>query len=248
MKRFNSIIAILLVVIFLGACKDDTGTSPTDESLSFPLAVGNSWTYDVYTLDGNEEKTDTKLGTNKIMIGESVTLDGRSGFLYSEESTIIDEDEDEPILTAISSDSDGLYIYFASFSEEEGNPLNGYSPGWVRMIDFKNSSWEALNIPIDVTEDGTTTKGSLKMTGTSEGEVDVTYKGKSYTAMKFKTTMSINITLTSSEGSFTIDGEDDSYFVIISGIGIFETKSIETDDLTGIKGGEIEMLVDHTLN
>ena len=249
MKELKSILALLAVVLFLGACSDDTVTDPVDETFSFPLAVGNMWTYDVYELDENENMTDVKIGTNKIIIGEAVTLDGRAGFSYSEESTPDDGDEDEPNVSSISSDEDGLYIYFESFSEEEGNPLNGYSPGWVKIIDFKNSSWEALNIPIDVTDDeGNNTKGSLKMTGSSVGKVDVTYKGKSYSAMKFKTTTAINVTITSSEGSFSTDGGDDSYFVIISGIGIFETKSIETDDLTGIKGGEVELLIDHKLN
>lgn len=249
MKKLNSILAILIMVVFLGACSDDdTSTNPTDGTFSFPLASGNTWTYDVYALDENESKTDEKLGTNKIIIGSAVTLDDRSGYLYNEESTIIEEDEDEPTLTAISSDEDGLYMYFDSFSENEENPIFGFSPGWVKMIDFKNNSWESFNMPIDVTEDGVTTKGSLKMIGSSVGKVDVTYKGKSYSAMKFKTTTSINITITYGEGSFSINNESDSYLVIISGIGMFEVKSIETDEETNEKGGEIEILIDHTLN
>lgn len=252
MKRLNSILAILMIVVFLGACsddKDDTGTNPVDETFSFPLASGNSWTYDVYELDENENKTDVKVGTNKIIIGEAVTLDGRAGFNYSEESTPDDGDEDEPNISAMSSDADGLYIYFNNFTEEVGNPLEGITPGWTKVIDFKNQTWESFNFPIDITEEGSTSKGFLKMAGSRIGNIDVTYKGKSYSAVKFKSTMTADITATiEGVGSYNYKVEDDSYYVIISGIGMFEVKSVETDEETEIKGGDIEMLIDHTVN
>jgi hypothetical protein len=249
MKKLKNILALFLFVSLLGACSDDENvTNPTNDGLSFPMAQGNTWTYDVYELDENENMTDVKLGTNKLIIGEAVTIDGRSGFYYTEETTISSEGEDEPNATAMSSDENGLYIYFSSFTDDEENPLIGITPGWTKVIDFKNQTWESLNIPIDISDEGTTTKGSIKMTGSKVGAVNVTYKGKSYTAQRYKSTFAMNITITSPFGSFSIDGEDDSYYVIISGIGMFEVKSIEIDEETEMKGGEVEILVDHTLN
>ncbi len=250
MKRIENIIVLLVLVMLLGACKDDdSSTNPSDESLSFPLAEGNYWMYEVYEIDANESKVGEKTGTNKMIIGKAVTIDGRAGFGFSEESTSVDEDEEDEVnFTAISSDDEGLYIYFSNLTEEEGNPLEGLTPGWTKLIDFKNQTWEALNFPIDEKTDTTALVGFFKMIGSKVGNVEVSYKGKTYDAVKFKTTTILDLAFTADEVTIDFEGEEDSYYVLISGVGIFETKSIETDEETELKGGTIDILVDHNLN
>ena len=78
MKTLNLLISLILLGIFI-SCGDDE-TEVVKQDPLYPLAVGNSWTYDNTNYNGGNPNTTTTQTT----VQSSYTIDGKTGFALSE--------------------------------------------------------------------------------------------------------------------------------------------------------------------
>lgn len=241
MKKLVLFFTAVLLVTFLSSCKEDSTTSPDPEQgTGFPLAAGNWWKYDTYEVDVNGNPLGDLKTTYTTTLGSKITLDGREAY----EMMSSDDGEDEE-KSYISVDNNGVYSYNSPEVDDNGNVTPGL---WVKIVDFKNSSWDIASEPINEEEEGYKQTGTITLKGVRQGTTNVTYKGKSYSATTY-----LNIITTDLTTEILVDEEwevdktmrsDTTNYVFIGGIGFYSSVDF---NLFGILGSsrEKDILIDH---
>ena len=147
----------------------------------------------------------------------------------------------------ISVDDNGVYSYNSPTVDEDGNVTPG---SWWKIVDYKNSNWDIFTEIVNEEDEGYKLTGTNSMKGVRAGTTNVTYKGKSYTATKYLSIISTDLTT-----EILIDEEwtnertmtsDTISYVLVGGIGFFST---ETFNFMGmpVLGRNIDVLIDHNV-
>ncbi|MFN3195932.1 MAG: hypothetical protein ACE364_08290 [Chlorobiota bacterium] len=216
---------------------DDNTTGPSDESISFPLAVGNWWTYNEYSYDAETETQGELLSSSKIEIVEKTTFKGKTAYL-------VETDEDDEFNGSyFSNENNDIWIGGLSFEDDEF----GIAPDWMHFYDSDSDTWEVMNV--DFTNGDSEEEISIKIigTGTKMGETSATINGKSYDGIKFRHVLSSSFT-------FTIFGEKinettttTSDYILLDGVGLYKITTVN-EDVDEEDPNTVEVLTDFMVN
>lgn len=174
------IIIIIALVFAISSCGDDTNNSvnPKPKSTDYSLNKGDTWDYNSYYYDEDENVEINYKSTNEI--GDKETYEGRQAHRFIRHQTF-----NGPIITHISKDDEGVYYYFKKI-EEFAAPLDSVEPGWIKLYDFDKDNWKSYDKEFSFYEYNDEAKAHIVISGSNLGTEDVTYKGKSYVADKYQ--------------------------------------------------------------
>lgn len=180
MKKMIKNLLIIALFIAISSCGDDKSivVNPILKSPDIPLENGNTWGYDGYYYDEDEDVEISYISTNEI--GDKETYEGRQANRFIRHQTY-----NGPIITHISKDEEGVFYYFKKI-EEFATPLDTVEPGWIKLYDFDKDNWKSYDEEFSFYKYKDEAKAHIVISGSNLGTEEVTYKGKSYEANKYQ--------------------------------------------------------------
>ena len=181
-KITTLLLSFVALMLIAGSCDELVLVDESD--FIFPLQQGNSWNYDVYSIDENNEATDEVVSTRTITLGTMESLDDKQAYPLLNSNPPSGELE---FFTHISADEEGIYMYIGELD------LNNFSNkpntdtkipllllGWIKVFDFTSERWDAFFLDYSGVIGGDTVKAKIvkKANLLAENSNRKTIKGK----------------------------------------------------------------------
>lgn len=248
MKKQNVlfIIAAIVLGVFLTSC--DKSTDPEDTGFNYPLQKGNSWNYDVYSLDGMNTATSEVITTHTITLGDMESLDDKEAYPLINSNPATDQME---LFTHISADQQGVYLFIGeldlnNFIQAQETKIPSLTIGWIKVFDYDDKNWESFFIDYNGEIDGKKVKAKIAINGFNEGTKSVSYLSSNYDAIKVKLNLDVEATVESGGNTISQTGVSDIQFEFIDGVGIYSLQQ-NVNEVVGINKGYKEVLTGHSL-
>lgn len=243
-KKITTILMTLLSLMFIATSCDES-VQPGSE-FTFPMQKGNSWSYDVYSLDGNNEATDEVISTRTITLGTMESLDDREAYPLENSNPPSGELE---LFTHISADEEGVYMYIGeldlnNFVDVQETKIPTLTIGWIKVFDFVSNEWEAFFLDYNGEVNGNKVKAKIEINGFNEGISPVNYNSNNYDATKVKINLNVETEVESEGSTISQTGVSDIRFEFIDGIGIYSLQQ-NINEALGIETGYKEVLTGH---
>lgn len=216
---------------------DDNTTGPSDETMSFPLAIGNWWTYNEYSYDAETETQGELLGTSKIEIVEKTTFKGKTAYLIETDA------DDEFNNSYFSNEDNNIWVGGLSFEDDEFD----LAPDWMLFFDSDSDTWEVMNV--DFTNGDSEEEVSIKITGTGTkmGETSATMNGNSYDGIMFRHVLNSTFTFTIFGEKVTETSTTTSDYILLDGVGLYKITTVN-ENVDEEDPNTVEVLTDFMVN
>lgn len=248
MKKQNVLFIVVAIVLSVFVTSCDKSTDPEEASFNYPLQKGNSWNYDVLSLDGMNEATSEVITTHTITLGDMESLDDKEAYPLINSNPATDQME---LFTHISADKEGVYLFIGeldlnNFIQVQETKIPTLTIGWVKVFDFDETNWESFFIDYNGEINGNKVKAKITINGFNEGTKSVSYLSSNYDATKVKLTLDVEATVESAGNTISETGVSDIRFEFIDGIGIYSLQQ-NINEVVGINKGYKEVLTGHSL-
>lgn len=244
-----------VAIIGLSSCEKDadnpTNTGGTAIGTSFPTTSGSYWVYENKEIDTNGVVATTSFGLDSMVAGTSYSFESKTAVDFTTYSTRENGEWNmEGSKTIYAKEGNTIYLSTNEIISGLGEGFP-FSIGdvtnvekWVIAMQDK-PTWDMLEFPIDIAEfelpgvelpAKMQLKGLLKISGSKVGTENVTFGGKTYSAIKFAMNMNMEAKLQLAEtflGIFpkgtevaVIKFPNVSNMYLVDGIGIVKNETM----------------------
>ena len=233
MKKLLLLITIMSFILI--SCKDDKNTTgPSGESVTFPLAVGNWWEYNEYEYDASTGTQGMLLSSYRLEVVEKTTFKGKEA--YRVESNTDDDEFDGSYL---SNEGGNLWVGGLTIEDDEF----GLTPDWIKFYDAGSNTWEVMKV--EFSQEGTEFK--LIGTGSYQGETTISYRGKSYTGIKFRNVLKTDVSFNLFGEQITQSSTTTSDYILVDGMGLYKITTMN-EEVDEEDPNTVEVLMDFMVN
>jgi hypothetical protein len=198
------------------ADNDDNTTGPSVETMSFPLAVGNWWTYNEYSYDAETETQGELTTFYKLEVVEKTNFKGKEA--YKIESNI----EDNLNGSYLSNEDGNFWVGGLTIEYDEF----GLTPDWLKFYDAGSRTWEVMKI--EFSQNGS--ELNIVGTGSYQGETSVIIKGQSYNGIKFRIVLKSDVSFNQFGEQITKSTSVTSDYIFVDGVGLYKIKTVNEGD------------------